>query len=736
MKVRYFSAGSILALCSMLVIADANKLSETADYLEELVIVGDQRAVLPGSAYTLGKEALEAFDYTDINRLVSQIPGLYVRDEDGFGLRPNIGIRGATADRSQKLTLMEDSILIKPAPYSAPTAYYFPNINRMEQVEVAKGPATIKYGPHTVGGAMNLVTPALPKERIARIALGAGSDGFKKLNVFYGDSHEDFAYWVEGFRYQSDGFKELDGGGDTGFERNDINAKLRWYLNTSKPQSVVVKIGYADETSNETYLGLTAADFNEDPNRRYRASQLDRFESDHSQVHIIHQLQFNDDIELKTALYYNRFNRSWNKLDGLVGESTTVDGTQFQTNVAVNDILNNPSVFARELSLLRGEINSNGSKAELIDVTNNDRSYGSYGVQFDLDYVFTTEQIEHHLETGLRLHHDYVDRLHSPKDYQMINGQLVLAAVQDRSPKAFNTVKTDAVAFYVTDTASYKDLKITLGLRSEFIDGDFDDKRIQNEDSSRSVTLVAPSLGMTYALSEGWLILAGIYEGFSPAGSQANDSVDSEESLNIEYGLRYVGNVLNADIIGFFSDYDNLIGRCRASDTGCVIGEEFNGGNVEVAGFELLVNYMPNYNDIDFPISFNYTYTESAFQNRFESGFSQWGLVQAGDELPYVPENVARLNIGMEMTDLIVNVGVSYNSETRDVPGQGSIPSDELIDSRTIIDISAKYQVNAQLAVKLSVDNLSDEQGIVSRRPFGPRPDKPRSIIGAVTYEF
>ena len=105
-------------------IADDHKA--TKDSFEEMVIVGEQRSTLAGSAYVLDEEALEAFNYTDINRVVSQIPGLYVRDEDGYGLRPNIGIRGATADRSQKLTLMEDGILIKPAPYSAPTAYYVP----------------------------------------------------------------------------------------------------------------------------------------------------------------------------------------------------------------------------------------------------------------------------------------------------------------------------------------------------------------------------------------------------------------------------------------------------------------------------------------------------------------------------------------------------------------------------------------------------------------------------------
>ena len=173
-----------------------------------IVYSSETRVLEAGAAYRLDEDELSTFEYDDVMRALEALPGISTRGEDGFGLRPNIGIRGANSDRSAKVTLMEDGILLAPAPYAAPAAYYFPMSTRLAGLEVFKGAAATRYGPQTVGGAWNVLTRPIPTENgYADVSAGLYRSG--KVHAWAGGQNDRYGVLVEGVNLRSDGFKNL-----------------------------------------------------------------------------------------------------------------------------------------------------------------------------------------------------------------------------------------------------------------------------------------------------------------------------------------------------------------------------------------------------------------------------------------------------------------------------------------------------------------------------------------------
>ncbi len=697
---------------------------------------------LPGSGHRVGARALQLIGGGDVHRVLREVPGVTIQEEDGYGLRPNIGLRGSGAERSSTITLMEDGVLIAPAPYAAPAAYYFPSVGRMDGVEVRTGAGQIKYGPATSGGALNLVAASIPTGPEARGEATLGPNNQRTLHARLGSSTAS-AGWLGGLGAgfvaevrsdNVDGFKTLTGPGGgaleapgggrfgTGFGKLDLFGRLR--LSTapgaSVYQSLTLTASATDEVSDETYLGLTDADFASTPYARYAASQRDQMAADHAALRARHVAVLSDRLDVTTTLYRNAFARNWYKLDEVAAGGGAV---------RIASLLSEPEAYAAELAVARGE--APGTLA----VKANNRTYLSQGVQSVAGLRLGREGRGALVEAGLRLHADHADRFQWVDGYAIDGGQTALLTSGVPGTDANRIDRARAAAGFVQATAEWGALALTPGLRLESV-------RLSREDFGRAdvgrtgadvtarenrATALIPGLGAVVDVARGWRVFGGLHRGFAPPDSRQETAPES--SVNAELGARFRGLGVEVQAAGFHTAYGNLLGSDLAASGGGGTSDQFNGGRVDVWGAEVGVSadLAPRASGWSAPVRLAYTWTDARFQTAFESDFDAWGTVAIGDELPYQARHRLYTRVGVERRGWSAAVLANAVSAMRAVAGQGGIPASRKIGAHATFDVVGEVPLPSGLRLVARIANVTDATYEAARRPAGLRPGLPRT---------
>ena len=725
MKYLKLSILSFFLIIALPITADDEKNS-----IDNITIIGKKS--LPGSATKVTVKDLEKFETMDIHKALASVPGINVRPEEGYGLRPNISIRGTYPDRSGKITLMEDGILIAPAPYAASSAYYFPSFSRINGIEVVKGPSAIRTGPYTIGGAINLISTPIPKSASGFLNQEFGSDGNLKSHLYYGSSSEKFGFLVEGLKHETDGFDDMEHtNGDTGFDKTDLVVKLRFNSdpNAAVYQQVDIKFQDSEEISDQSYVGLTESDYRSNAHMRYGFTDYDQMDNEHDQIVMSYSMSTGN-IDFSATYYENDFARDWFKTDK-IGYGGADKG--------INNLIDYANAGdALAISVLRGT----NTTAESIKLKHNNRSYSSEGIVLKSNINFNNQTIT----IGYRDTEDDEDRMQWYERTNWVNGTLSALVVGSMPGYSSNNRVTtaEASAFFISDEIQFENLTITAGIRSE--DWKIVQKRYVDTartavktDSGYPKTLSDDNetlfgIGFDYNLQNGYSIFGGFHEGFTPTTGGA----DPESADNLEIGLRYSNNNSTFEIIRFDTDYANMFGECRASSSGvvegCDIGDTFNAGASSISGFEISAStsYI-NKTGNKISANMSYTDTDAEFDTTFESDF--WGNVTAGMSLPNLPETQLTMVLSIETV-----FGWNANLRTMSYGGTCSVAAcgaNTGIDSYSITDLSFQKVVNEKTDFYMVIDNVTDSENIVARAPKnGIRVQRPRSYNIGVRYRF
>ena len=721
----------IMGLLTILFFAPAFADENTEEIIESVTIIGskeDQKKLAGSGQIISNKDLLKAMD-TDIQKILTAVPGVYMRTEEGYGLRPNISIRGTAIERSAKVAIMEDGVLVAPSPYTSSSAYYFPTTGRIHSVEVLKGPAAVSQGPQTIGGAINLISTPIPNTLSGKFVQELGENGMMRTHAYYGGTSGNFGALVEVHEHESDGFDSIANvGGDTGFDKSDLMVKARY---ETENHSLTFKMVDLDETSNQSYVGLSQASFNADPRVRYGATAYDKMMNDGEQTSLTYVGDF-ENFNVTFTSWQNDYYRDWFKVSDF--NNKKAHGEQDDINELISDA-NNGSANAQ--AILDGKL------PVQIEYKHNNRYYTNEGYQFSIN----TSLGIHDLTLGYRDMEDSESRVqaHEYAD-QAADGSLSPLYGYIGLNNSNNRLReSSATSYYLQDTMDFGRLDITVGYRSE----DYDQRHrrwsdragpnltmvrtgpADNRDTFATNDHTTQSFGATYEVSENLTLVAGFHEGMTPMFG-----ADPEEADNTELGIRYKDGAGEVEIFYFSSEYSNLAAECTlVSGAACNADESavFSGGSADVEGIEFNGSWIFDGDGISYPVAIAYTSTDATFNNSSESDY--FGVVAAGDDLPYIPSSSMALVAGF-----ITDEGLSGNMRLIDVGGSCSIAACgtyNKIHAHTIIDLDLRKALNDAMDLYVIVENVTDDADIISRAPSeGARSQKPRTIKVGFSYKF
>ena len=727
---KFFNDVSPLLIIGFLVLSSLVVNISADDEVESVTIIGTKDDVkdLAGSGAVISNDDLQKAMDTDIQKILTAVPGVYMRTEEGYGLRPNISIRGTAIERSGKVTIMEDGVLVAPSPYTSSSAYYFPTTGRIHSVEVLKGPAVVSQGPQTIGGAINLISTPIPEVNSGKFVQEIGQNGMARTHAYYGATQGNFGALVEVHEHSSDGFDSIANvGGDTGFDKSDLMIKARY---SSGNHTVTFKRVDIDENSDQSYVGLSQASFMANPRMRYGATAYDEMMNDGEQTSLTYVGDF-DNFDVVFTSWQNDYHRDWFKVSDFNNDKE--HGEQDDINELISDA-NNGSANAQ--AILDGQLPVE------IEYKHNNRYYTNEGYQFTV----STEIGVHALTVGYRDMEDSESRIqaHEYAD-QAADGSLSpLYGYVGLSGSNNRLRESSATSYYLEDTMDFGKLAVTVGFRSE----EYDQRhRRWGEGAGPNLTAVritsvrdtfaendhnTSSFGATYDLNDTTTLVAGFHEGMTPMFG-----ADPEEADNMELGVRYSEGTTNIEAFYFASDYSRLAAECTlVSGASCDADESavFSGGEAEVSGLEFSGSWMlQGDNGVMYPISVNYTSTDATFKNSSDSDY--FGTVAAGDDLPYIPDSQSSIVVGF-----INDNGLSGNARLVNVGSSCSLAACGTyneIEEHSYLDLSLRKALNDSMSVYLILENTLDSEDLISRAPSeGARSQKPRTMKVGFSYDF
>lgn len=672
---RQFALSPIAASIALLIttpLASAAEVPSATKALPKVVVVGTELGDAerqPGAVTIVTEEELQLRQPRSTEEALRSVPGVAIKPEEESAIVANIGIRGLSS-ADYKTLILEDGVPIAPGLFVGNGRYYNPRIQRMENIEVLKGAASLRYGPSTIGGVINYITKQ-PEDGV-QLEARAGSFNSREATLEVGGSSPSQEAQFGAFitHASSDGFM------DKGYDMTDVMIKTGMALGDN--QWLSLKYSDYDSEANISYRGVFLQQYKDGVDEN--PAPDDYFISGRRALDLNHEWDINASAKLTTLVF---------------GSETYRDYWRYNTN-------NTASAAA-------------GQWVYLDTLNGNNRSFDRFGVDSRLKLQHQLFGIANEAEFGVRLMNESMDD--------------VTVAATRATPRSGTINKdqvesADSLALYAQNRFAVTErLAVTAGLRIESYEQTTKNKRAAtNNEADTSNTEVLPGVGATYQINSGLQGFASVYKAFSPAlnGDALNglqdQKLDAERSVNVEAGLRGARDKVNYELTFFRMDFDNQIIPANSNSQ----FQRTNGGETLHQGLEAALGWDLG---AGFALKSSATYIPDAEFVGARRAANGTITTPDGNRVTYVPEWVVNTSLEYQTGKLRTAISLHHTGEqytdvqnTKPITESTSGFFTGQIDSYTLVDLNAIYEFSKDLSISASAKNLTDENYIASLR--------------------
>jgi len=728
---------TIVLFCSALLLTAQDKQPIKKDstepihkYLPDVTIVGrnsksdiQQLPEIVGTAIYAGKKnALIVLDNVkgnvvtnNMRQVVAKVPGLHIWESDGSGIQIGLAARGLSPNRSWEFNVRQNGYDIAADPFGYPEAYYNPQLQAVQRIEIVRGQGALQYGPQ-FGGLVNYILrngSEINKKLEFETQQTMGSNGLFNSYIAAGGKTKKLHYYTFFDHRNAHGYRN-----NSRYFTNAGFGTFTYHIN--KKFSLTGELMVSHIRSQQPG-GLTDTALEKDIKQSHRSRNW--FDITWSTAALIANYQFSENTRLNVKLF------------GIAGDRNSV-GYFPAAGIVIADTIN---------------INTNQYNPRNVNAD----KYRNAGLEarFITDYsLFHTKQT---LSAGLRLFKGTTYRFAA--DGKGTTGTGYNMRLSDGIWNRDIDFKTTNLAAFAENIFRVsKNFIIIPGIRYEFITGNAGGRNgftgtgaeiiLQNQNRSRGFILAG--IGAEYHPGKTTEIYANITQAYRPVqfadltAPPTTDIIDQNlkdaTGFNADWGYRgKVKNYLFFDASIFYLQYNNRIGTIVQQRTnGSFYNYRTNVGNSHSKGFEGLIEFSPvkafskKTNKFDWSIFTSYSYTDAQYGNfAVITKNNSNELVQTNlknKRVENAPENILRAGMTVTYATFSLTGQLSYTDKSFADANNTTLPSTNAqngqIPAYTVIDLTAVYKYDVRFNIKAGINNLCNQKYFTRRAGGYPGP--------------